>query len=200
MITVTARDKIFASVVVPLALLGWFIYSVHCPLYGRLSALSNRLDSLGNADELALERKALEGELERAREELRAAQEEDALIRAAEAKAAAEKGVKVRGGIGGFVEILGSVDSVRVISVSKQEAVDLNLGDSLNRGLALLRSANQGVELSQWSIELEADYLSLVKVLKLLSEYDFLYIAGSLSMEPLRDSDFLRRWQLNLFL
>lgn len=200
MITVTARDKIFASIVVPLALLGWFIYSVHCPLSGRLSALSNRLDSLGNADELALERKALEGELERAREELRAAQEEDALIRAAEAKAAAEKGVKVRGGIGGFVEILGSVDSVRVISVSKQEAVDLNLGDSLNRGLALLRSANQGVELSQWSIELEADYLSLVKVLKLLSEYDFLYIAGSLSMEPLRDSDFLRRWQLNLFL
>lgn len=200
MITITAKDKIFACVVVPLALLGWFIYSVHCPLSNRLSALSDNLDSLGFEEDLAMERKALEAELKRAQDELVVAQEEDAAIRAEEARSAAEKGIRVQGGITGFVEILDKVDSIRVVSVTKQETSALESSATLEHGLALLRSANQGKGLSQWSVELEADYLSVVKVLKLFSEYDFLFIANSLSMEPSRDSDFLRRWHLNLFL
>lgn len=200
MITITDKDKIFACVALPLALLGLFAYFVHCPMSARLSTLSGRLDELGYAEDIAAESKVLERELERVKLELDAANEEELMIRAKEAALLEERGIKTQNGFAGFIDILSKVDSVRVISVLKQELPSADADDSGAKGLSLLRAANGDAAFSAWTVELETNYLSLVKALALLSEYDYQFVATSLSMEPLRGSDFLRIWRINLFL
>ena len=74
MLKITAKDRLFAAVAIPLLLLAAYLFLIRHPLARDVSSMRARLAALGNADTLRAERATLDRRLAEARTSLQAAE------------------------------------------------------------------------------------------------------------------------------
>ena len=74
MLKITAKDRIFAAVAIPLLLLAAYLFLLRLPLARDVAAMRARLASLGSVDTLRAERATLDRRLTEARTSLQAAE------------------------------------------------------------------------------------------------------------------------------
>ena len=181
MLKITEKDKVFAFVVVPLALAAWFALAVLRPLSTRLGEARGRIDQLGTEEELQLARRQLEKRREAARSELEKTRTADAEARKTEA---AEQGLA--GGdaddaparLRRVVAVLGGVEGVGVVrTVPAEPANGVPSASSV-----LVAAANDGVAASRWVFEVNADYGALLRALEAVSQGKLPVVVESLSL------------------
>ena len=74
MLKITAKDRIFAAVAIPLLLLAAYLFLLRLPLARDVAAMRARLAALGSVDTLRAERATLDRRLAEARASLQAAE------------------------------------------------------------------------------------------------------------------------------
>ena len=181
MLKITDRDRIFAAIAVPVALVALHAYFIHRPLAKRVDAMEARLCEIGDADTLRTERALLERrreETQRRREATEA--DEKARLAAAATNATAEVSAPCDASarLRRVVALLGEVEGVRISSTTL-----LGTGTSVSHSAGLVREALGGESPTLWRFAVVADYGSVVNALRLLSERRLPAVVEAVSLE-----------------
>lgn len=179
MIQVTDRDRAFVAVALPLALVALYAIFVHAPRARALAEMRSRLESLGDAEDLELERPALQR------------RRADAAARRAEADAA--EAMRVAGGgeatapggdsarLDRVVAVLNATDGVKLTAAERIWQTG-NGGEP--RAKALVREAlGDGASPMLWRFTVSADYASLQRVLGAAGERKLPVIVDGVSFD-----------------
>ena len=181
MLKITDRDRIFAAIAVPVALVALYAYFIHRPLAKRVDAMEARLYEIGDADTLRSER----AQLERRREDARRCREtteadEQARLSAAATNAMAEVSAPCDASarLRRVVTLLGEVEGVRISSTTL-----LGTGTSASHSAGLVKEALGGESPALWRFAVVADYGSVVNALRLLSERKLPAVVEAVSLD-----------------
>ena len=165
MLKVTLRDRIFAAVALPAALVAGYWHFVRAPLAERVARMEDRLVELGPADDLEALRPALEkrraAALERRGKAERAEAARLAAAGAGPAAPARDDSARLRGAVEGFSRIEG----LRVTASERLGGAD-GAADGGRLG-ALVRDAFGVKAPARWRFTVVADYPAVVRALDL---------------------------------
>ncbi len=181
MLKITARDRIFTAVAVPVALVALYAFFVHRPAASRADAMKERLYEIGDADILHAERAQLEKrrqEADKRRQEAEAAEKDRLAAAATNELAAATAPADASARLRRIVALLGDAGEIRVSSTTL-----LGTGPSASPSSVLVKEALGGQSPCLWRFDLVADYGSVVRALRLLSERGLPVVVEGVSLE-----------------
>ena len=189
---ITAKDRIFVMVVLPLTALFCYLYFVRSsPVAKELRALEARKTALGEAEDLDFQKVTLQRRVKDCeahyREILAQPAETNTVLTAQQDFSARLKGV-----LGTFER-----EGVRVL---KSERVTPTSGTA-DHGIAFetLRKALPNISVQRWNFDLEASYGDLTQALSVLAAEDSAVVCESLAMTPASNTG-LCKWTVTLCL
>jgi hypothetical protein len=201
MLKITQRDRIFAAIAIPAALLAAYIFLVRAPLARNVDSMRVRLATLGDADTLRAERTVLDRRLAEGREALRTTEEAESARRDAEAQALsdgtaapADASARLRRAIA----LLGAPPASLRITSSELLAE----GDSASLSAPLVREAIGGQPATLWRFTAVAGYSSIVAALRAISDQSLPVVVERATLEapPASSTSSARTWQLDICL
>lgn len=201
MLKITQRDRLFAAIAVPAALLAAYLFLVRAPLAGSVASMRDRLATLGDADTLRAERTVLDRRLAEGREALRAAEEAESARRAAEAQALSGGGAAPTdpsARLRRAIALLGAPPASLRITSSELLAE----GDSASPSAPLVREAISGRPATLWRFTAVATYSGIVAALRAISAQSLPVVVerATLAAPPASSAPAARTWQLDICL
>ena len=181
MLKITDRDRIFAAIAVPVALVALYAYFIHRPLAKRVDAMEARLYEISDAEFQRAEQLQLARRREEVRKRLKETEaDEQARLSAAATNAMAEVSAPCDASarLRRVVTLLGEVEGVRISSTTL-----LGTGASVAHSAGLVREALGGESPALWRFAVVADYGSVVNALRLLSERRLPAVVEAVSLE-----------------
>lgn len=184
MIEVGKRDRIFVAVVLPLALLGTFVYFVRQPLARERAALAAERAQLPDPDMFPAARRALEDRLAEAERERKAVLAEKQPESAVRGEAGETEAARVEAVFG----VLHAKD-VRIVKAEPVEAT--------GRAVDVLRGTGLRPAPAARRLVLEADYAAVLEALRECEARRLAVVPGAFGLEPAETSC---RWEVTLWL
>ena len=181
MLKITDRDRIFAAIAVPVAVVALYAYFLRRPQTRRADAMEARLCEIVDADYQRDERRRLETKREEAKRRLEEVEaEEKARLAAAatNATAAALVSSDASSRLRSVVALLGEVDGVRISSTTLLAA-----GASASPAAPVVQEALGGESPALWRFAVVADYGSVLGALRLLSGRRLSAVVEAVSLE-----------------
>jgi hypothetical protein len=171
MLKITDRDRIFAAVALPVALVAAYVFLVRAPLAERVAGMRDRLEELGPADEIEDMLPALEARRDAARARRDAAEREEASRGAAASGGVALPSRDDSARLRGVVDAFGRIEGLRVLSSERLDGAaagaDGEGGSARARLDELVREAYGIREPARWRFAVSADYPAVVRALDL---------------------------------
>ena len=174
---ITAKDRVFVMVVLPLAALAGYWYFVRSsPVAKKYQSLEARKAALGEAEDIDFQKMALQRRVKECE-----ARYLEILAQPAETNATLTAEVDFSGRLKG---VLGTFERAGV-RVVKSEPVKAD-GATSGKGVALatLQNALSQIAVQRWSFELEATYGDVVRALSDFAADDSAVVCESLRMKP----------------
>lgn len=160
MIQVTDKDRVFVALAVPAALAALYFFCVHAPRAKALGEMRSRYEMLGGAEDLVLDRPALE----RRRAETAARRAE---AEAAETRRIADGGGEAASAPGDdsarLSRMVDLFDGTEGVKLTAAERIEVTGGEP--RARALVRETLGIATPALWRFTVTADYPSLLRVL-----------------------------------
>jgi hypothetical protein len=179
MIQVTDKDRIFVVVAVPAALAALYFFFVHAPRAKALDQIRSRYEMLGDAEDLELDRPALE----RRRAEMAAKRAE---VETVEAKRIADGGGETASSPGDdsarlsrMVDLFDGAEGVKLTAAERIEVT----ANGEPRARALVRETLGIATPALWRFTVTADYPSLLRVLGAAGERGLPAIVDGVSFD-----------------
>lgn len=178
MVQVTDKDRIFVAIAIPVALVVLYVAFVHAPRAKVLSGMRSRLETLGDAEDLVLERPALERRRAAAAERRAEADTaEAARIADAGGEAGAKSGDSAR--LDRVVALFNGAEGVTLKAAERVERTD----GGEPRAKALVGEALGIASPALWSFTVSADYASMRRVLAAAGERGIPAIVDGVSFD-----------------
>ena len=203
MIKFTRKDKIFAMVFPPVAVVALYGWFAAAPLHREVSGLGDHLASLGGEESLAIRRQVLERKLVTVKEQLRKAEASAVAAPESAAVVSAEENDATR--LRRVCDLLISC-GVRILSCSVASSTNSQPDSESgyqpeNTGRCADVLKQMGVaHPSVWRISIEAPYPALTKMLREIATRKLPVIPETISMNGGVDADKPEFWTITLWL
>lgn len=195
MVKITEKDRLFIAVALPATLAALYFVFARAPLAKELSAMRSRYEALGPAEELELERPALQR------------RSEDAAVKRYEAEAAEAKRIADgagRNGIAGddstrFSRVAALFDGVPGVKITSAERID-HAGSGEPRAKALVRETLGVADPDLWRFTVNADYGAIMRALAQAGERGMPAIVDGVSFAGTGGRGAARVWRIDVWL
>ncbi len=181
MLKITDKDRVFAAIAVPAALVALYAYFIHRPIARRVHSMETRLYDSVDADFQRDEQVHLERRREEARKRLQKAEADEKAKTAAaatNANAAATAPGDASARLRNVVALLGDADGVRISSTTLVAA-----GPSASPAAPLVKEALGGESPNLWRFDVIADYGSILGALRLISGRNLPAVVEAVSLD-----------------
>ena len=181
MLKITDKDRVFAAIAIPAALVALYAYFMHRPLARSVDSMEARLYEVVDADFQRDEQAQLARRREDARRRLQEAEAEEK-SRLAAAATNANETASVSGDasarLSSIVALLGEAEGVRISSTTL-----IATGASASPAAPLVKEALGGESPALWRFAVVADYGSVLGALRLISGRRLPAVVEAVSLE-----------------
>ena len=185
---VTTRDRIFAAIAIPAAIVAAYAHFAHAPLARRIAAMRERLAELGDVSEIKAQRPGLE----RRRDEARALRDEAERANAGRMAAAGDDASGDDAGrLRRFAAILDEAGGLRVTATERLDDDDRASTDLPRRAAGVESPA-------LWRFTIVSDYAGVLRALELAGQRAPNAIVEGVFLDGAAGRHAARAWKINV--